>query len=106
MFGLRLILIVLFCLVDVPRLLQSESTEAFDDLGQAIHRPCSRRLISSIRCLTRHCVRRPQTELRLLTVRASRTTVSPGVRPVRPNRKIPLPVPDLPSQSDADYSLV
>src|SRR5262245_7927858 len=105
MFGVRLILIVLFCLVDVPGLLESESTEAFDDLGQAIHWPCGRRVICSMRHLTRDCLRRPQTEARLDTARASRTTVSRSVRPVRPIRKIPLPVPDLPSQSEAIYSL-
>src|SRR5262245_61267154 len=101
MFGVRLVLIVLFCLVNVPGLMESESTEAFDDLGQAIHRPCGSRVIASIRHLTRHGVRRPQTEVRLHTPRASRTTVPPSVRPARPIRKIPLPVLDLPSQSEA-----
>src|SRR5262245_18100545 len=105
MFGVRLVLIVLFCLVDVPGLLESESIEAVDDLGQAIHRPYGLRVISSIRHLTRHCVRRPQAEVGLHTARASRTTVSRSVRPVRPIRKIPLPIPDFTSQSEADYFL-
>src|SRR5262245_27549095 len=106
MFAVRLVLIVLFCVVDVPGLMESESTVAFDDLGQAIHRPCGGRVIASIRQLTRHGLRRPQTEVRLHTARVSRTTVTPSVHPARPIRKIPSPVPDLPSQSEADHTLV
>jgi len=105
MFGVRFVLIVLFCLVDVPGLMDSESTGAFDDLNQPIHQPCGRRLIASIRHLTRHSNRRPQTEVRLHTARASRTTVPPSVRPARLIRKIPLPVLDLPSQSEPHHSL-
>jgi hypothetical protein len=102
---MRLVLIVLFCLVDVPGLMKSESTETFDDLGQAIHQPFRRRVIGSIRHLTRHYVRRPQTEVRLYTARTSRTIAPPSVRTTRLIRKIPLPVLDLPSQSEADHSL-
>jgi len=105
MFGVRLVLIVLFCLVDVPGLMESQSTEAFDDLGQAIHEPFGRRVIASIRHLPRDGMRRPQTQVRLHTGRAPRTTVRPSVHPARLIRKIPLPIPDLPSQSEAPHSL-
>src|SRR5262245_55237336 len=105
MFGVRLVLIVLFCLVDVPGLMGSESTEAFDELGQATHQPFGRWVIASIRHLMRHGVRRPQIEVRLHTARTSRTTVRPSVRPARLIRKIPLPVLDLPSQDEAHHSL-
>src|SRR5262245_52474883 len=105
MFGVRLVLIILFCLLDVPGLMDSESTGAFDDLDQAIRQPYGRRLIASIRHLTRRGIRRPQTEVRLHTARASRTTVRPSIRPARLIRKIPLPVLDLPSKTEAHHSL-
>src|SRR5262245_27104580 len=105
MFGVRLVLIVLFCLMDVPGLMESEYTEAFDDVGQATHQPFGRRVIASIRHLMRYGVRRPQTEVRLPTARTLKTTVPPNVRPARLIRKIPLPVLDLPSQSEAHHSL-
>lgn len=102
---MRLVLIVLFCLVDVPGLMVSESVDTFNDLAPATDQPFGRRVIASIRHVTRQGVRRPLTEVRLHTVQVRRMTVRRIVRPARLIRKIPLPVLELLSQSEPDHSL-